>query len=323
MRRALIYSLALHVAVVLSALIGGFFWSEDLPPTETAVVVEVVPVADKTNVPVRKKQEQAKDTQPLERAAPKPKAPTPPAKPAATPPPPEPEEVAAVPAPVPAPKAPAPEVAGPEPDPVPTIPDPASSLQAAKPKSKPEQQNKPEPTSEPQTKSEPEPGPEPKNDPPSSFDSVLKTVEALRQSSPSEDEPKDSELDQPSEQGAGETDTRSRSSDYQASEPVTISEIDMVRRQIEKCWNLPAGARGAENMVVSIRVDMNIDGTPGGATVVEQERMRGDPFFRAAAESALRAVLNPRCHPFGLPREKFDSWKTMTLVFDPKEMFGT
>lgn len=102
-----------------------------------------------------------------------------------------------------------------------------------------------------------------------------------------------------------------------------MSEIDQVRRQIERCWNLPAGARGAENMVVSIRVEMNIDGTPGMAEVVEQERMRGDPYFRAAAESALRAVLNPRCHPFGLPREKYDSWKTMTLVFDPKEMFGT
>jgi hypothetical protein len=104
---------------------------------------------------------------------------------------------------------------------------------------------------------------------------------------------------------------------------VTISEIDSVRRQIERCWNLPAGARGAENMVVSIRVEMNIDGTPGVAAVVERERMRGDPSFRAAAESALRAVLNPRCHPFGLPRDKYGSWKTMTLVFDPKEMFGT
>ncbi len=51
--------------------------------------------------------------------------------------------------------------------------------------------------------------------------------------------------------------------------------------------------------------------------------MGGDADFRAAAESALRAVLNPRCHPFALPREKYDSWKTMTLVFDPKEMFGT
>jgi hypothetical protein len=40
------------------------------------------------------------------------------------------------------------------------------------------------------------------------------------------------------------------------------------------------------------------------------------------AESALRAVLNRHCQPFKLPRDKFDSWKTMKLVFNPKEMLG-
>jgi len=52
-------------------------------------------------------------------------------------------------------------------------------------------------------------------------------------------------------------------------------------------------------------------------------RMQASPSYRVAAESALRAVLNPRCHPFKLPREKYERWKRMTLVFDPKEMFGS
>jgi hypothetical protein len=30
--------------------------------------------------------------------------------------------------------------------------------------------------------------------------------------------------------------------------------------------------------------------------------------------------LNPRCHPFKLPPEKYDHWRTMTLIFNPKEM---
>jgi hypothetical protein len=105
--------------------------------------------------------------------------------------------------------------------------------------------------------------------------------------------------------------------------PVSMSEIDAVRRQIERCWNLPTGAKEADNLIVAIRVEMNLDGTPRRAAVDEQAGMTGNPFYRAAAESALRAVLNPRCHPFKLPPEKYERWRTMTLVFNPKEMFGT
>lgn len=104
---------------------------------------------------------------------------------------------------------------------------------------------------------------------------------------------------------------------------VSMSEIDAVRRQIGRCWNLPAGAKSAENLIVAIRVEMNVDGTPRSATIERQESSAGNPFYQSAAESALRAVLNPRCHPFKLPPEKYQTWRTMTLVFNPKEMFGT
>jgi hypothetical protein len=107
---------------------------------------------------------------------------------------------------------------------------------------------------------------------------------------------------------------------YNAAQPVTVSEIDEVRRQIERCWNIPAGAG---DYVVTIRVEMSPDATPRSAIVVNEATMQGSAFHRAAAESALRAVLNPRCHPFKLPVEKYDRWKTMTLVFNPKDMLGT
>ena len=109
---------------------------------------------------------------------------------------------------------------------------------------------------------------------------------------------------------------------YATSRPLTISEIDLVRQQIAGCWNLPAGAKDAENLVIEIWVAMNPDGTVRQARIKQQQRMLTDSFFRAAAESALRAVLNKRCQPFKLPRKKYDRWKTMTLVFNPKEMFG-
>ena len=104
--------------------------------------------------------------------------------------------------------------------------------------------------------------------------------------------------------------------------PMTVSELDAIRRQIEACWNVPAGARDAENLVVDIRVVMNPDGTVRHASVVDRDRMARDSFFRATVESALRAVFNPRCNPLKLPPKKYKHWQTFTLSFNPKEMIS-
>jgi hypothetical protein len=107
------------------------------------------------------------------------------------------------------------------------------------------------------------------------------------------------------------------------SRPLTISETDNVRRHLAKCWNLPAGAKDAGSLEIEIHMVMNQDGTVREARISNQARMQGDPFYRAMAESALRAVLNPRCSPLKLPPEKYNEWQVMDLVFNPKEMFGT
>lgn len=49
-------------------------------------------------------------------------------------------------------------------------------------------------------------------------------------------------------------------------------------------------------------------------------RYMGDSYFRAAADSVLRAIRNPRCNPLELPADKYDLWKEMTVTFDPREM---
>lgn len=107
-----------------------------------------------------------------------------------------------------------------------------------------------------------------------------------------------------------------------ATRPLSMSELDAVRRQIARCWNVPVGARDAETMVVDIYVVMNPDRTVREARIADASRMQRDPFFRTMAESALRAVLNPRCSPLELPETKFELWKTFTLGFNPKDMLG-
>ncbi len=103
---------------------------------------------------------------------------------------------------------------------------------------------------------------------------------------------------------------------------LTISEIDAIRRQIEACWNVPAGLRDAENLIVDIKVVMNPDATVKRAEIVDRSRVVGEAYYRAAAESALRAVLHPRCSPLRLPPQKYEQWKTFTLSFNPKELIG-
>ncbi len=99
---------------------------------------------------------------------------------------------------------------------------------------------------------------------------------------------------------------------------ISTSEIDLVKQQIEACWNVPAGARDAENLRPEFRVSMNPDGTVRTAQLLNPNP--SDPFFQAAAESANRALLNPRCQPLKLPPDKYDQWQTFTITFDPKDI---
>ncbi|MFZ5789730.1 MAG: hypothetical protein ACOY3L_03425 [Pseudomonadota bacterium] len=141
--------------------------------------------------------------------------------------------------------------------------------------------------------------------------SLLKNVEKLK------DQPDQTRTPpQPTEQPA-QPQTPQNLSDA----PLTMSEIDAIRQQLEHCWNVPAGARDAENLAVQIRVMFNPDGSVARAEILDTGRMASDPFYRAAAESAYRAVQ--LCSPLQqMPVKKYNTWKFVTLNFDPKEMLG-
>lgn len=101
---------------------------------------------------------------------------------------------------------------------------------------------------------------------------------------------------------------------------LTLSEIDAFRAQMQRCWSPPSGARDADDLRILVRLSL----TPGGGisagpVVVNRSRL-GDPFFRAAAESVLRAIR--RCQPFAMPVEKYAAWRNIELTFDPSRMLG-
>ncbi len=96
-----------------------------------------------------------------------------------------------------------------------------------------------------------------------------------------------------------------------------------VKDQLTPCWNIPAGAKGLQNMKVILRIRLNPDGSLRTApNVLDRSRMTKDSFFRAVAESAVRSLQHPRCMPLQLPLTQYDLWKDITFNFDPSEALG-
>jgi hypothetical protein len=101
---------------------------------------------------------------------------------------------------------------------------------------------------------------------------------------------------------------------------MTMSEIDALRSQMEKCWNVPVGAPDPASLVLRVKVFLNEDGTVASPPQLIDQGRLGDPYFRAAADSAIRAVH--MCGPYQLPPEKYATWNEITITFDPREMSG-
>lgn len=96
------------------------------------------------------------------------------------------------------------------------------------------------------------------------------------------------------------------------------SEMDALRGQIQRCWNVPAGVADAQGLVVTVKMRLTESGEIDGAPVVTSGGAESG-VGRVAAESAKRAVQ--RCAPYNLPRDKYDAWADVIVNFDPSEMF--
>lgn len=89
--------------------------------------------------------------------------------------------------------------------------------------------------------------------------------------------------------------------------------------QIRPCWNPPVGAPNPEDLVVDFDVVLNPDGSVARSTQLIANS--GDPYFRAAAEAARRAIYT--CAPYKLPPDRYSLWREISpFHFDPRQMMG-
>ncbi|MBQ4875290.1 MAG: cell envelope integrity protein TolA [Rickettsiaceae bacterium H1] len=99
----------------------------------------------------------------------------------------------------------------------------------------------------------------------------------------------------------------------------TINLIESIGSQFIHCWSVPHGALNSGDMMVKINVELDSSGKVLAAELTDFKRYNRDSFFRAVADSALRAVY--MCSPLqGLSKEQYDLWKSIELVFDPQDM---
>jgi len=304
MRTPAILSVGVHVFAIAATIVNFNFFSP--PPIEPEpVMVEFEAIAKKAAAPKVGIQEQQPEKAKIADETSK----APPPKTAEPPPAPEtPKPVAEQPKPEP-PKVVEQPKAKPEP------PKPVEDVIAMKPKEpeppkveKPPDPPKPEPPKPEVKKVEPKPAP-PKPAPPKTADNIIDSILKNDDKNPPIKTP------QQSPQRPKEI-TRQVAMAPEFAAVVTASEVEGVRQKIRPCWNSFGGARDAP--VVTLVVQMNQNGTPVEADFKDPGRM-GDPVYRAAAESARRAILNPRCQPWPLTPEKYNSWRVITFNFDPRD----
>jgi outer membrane biosynthesis protein TonB len=301
--RGIALSALLHVVLGGLLILGLPKLFDPPPPEEMPIAVQLVTIAPETRATHPNPNPPRPDAKPevpeVEAPAPKPE--------------PKPEPPRPAPVPPTAPAAPdqpvLPESKPPPPKPPEPKPEakPVEKIDVPKPKEKPEaprQVAKVEPKPE-------EKKPEEKKYDPRQFDALLKNLAPVHTAMTA---------DAPRQPPPATSARASSQPKAPLGSQLTASELDLVRHQIARCWNIPAGARDAKDLVVEIKVAVDPDGTVRQAMIVDQGRVGSDPSYRAAAESARRAFFNPQCRPLHLPAEKYAIWKDLVVDFSPRDI---
>lgn len=149
------------------------------------------------------------------------------------------------------------------------------------------------------------------------FASVLKTVEKIEEHN-SDNKEQDDKLKE-----IEDFLSKSKQTNYKPGIPLSLSEKDAIRQQIMSNWTVLAGAKNAEDVVVTLNIALASSGEVVDVKIKNMLRYNSDSFYKAIVDSAVRAVY--KSSPLkNLPPEKYDTkdgWRELELNFDPSDMF--
>jgi len=99
---------------------------------------------------------------------------------------------------------------------------------------------------------------------------------------------------------------------------LSASQRGAIGDHVRACWTYDAGAPGVDKMRVMLQVTTDASGTARIAEVTGGDRGRlSDPVFRAFADRAINAVLDPRCANLPLPNHMLGRNTVLTFRFSP------
>ena len=202
-------------------------------------------------------------------------------------------------------------------------------LPEAKPKRKPEPpkktpkpQPKPEVTERMELRSQVMPQSKPK--PPSKF----RNISALIDRAAKEEQEKAKVDDKKQEEKKPEPKAEKPKTDMFAGlrgTIVTATLMQALQQKVYRCWNMPAGAKGVQNMQVNVSVRLASDGSIIGQPQYVNAGDLNDPdraFYRVFAESARRAVQ--LCAPYSEASDYIRETGQNEIIFNfnPKSFVG-
>jgi hypothetical protein len=100
--------------------------------------------------------------------------------------------------------------------------------------------------------------------------------------------------------------------------PLTGGERAGLVLAVQKCWNVPIGLQNADNLSVVIAVELTQDGRLAGNPKLIDPTGTPSGTTKQAFEAGRRALI--RCAPYILPREKYEQWRQLEVVFNPEKM---
>jgi hypothetical protein len=90
----------------------------------------------------------------------------------------------------------------------------------------------------------------------------------------------------------------------------------IINEQIRPYWNVPSGIKDAEKLIIEVELVFNDVGEviPSSVKIVDEKRYAMDYIFKAAADSARRAILE--VGRFRIPRQKLELEKRYRFRFN-------
>ena len=294
---ALVGSFTLHL-LVFYIIVFGLPFSAPLPEEEQIITFDMLPVSHVSNVPTKEAmQQEVGDTEDAKKVI-QTKPPVP--------------DVVKQEEPKPTPKA---ELKA---EPQNEKPEDKEAIIIKKPEPAPKKEIKPEPEKpskkEPPKPEKKEPKPDKKkkimND--NDLNSLLKTLE---QSSDG-DNNKSTKYAKKLKDTSADKESKGT---YDETSPLSVSEIALITQQIEKHWNRPIGVANLEQIIITIHIIFNKDGSVKDAQIIDTVCGAATrDICQITADSAKRAVW--QASPIeNLSPERYDVWKEFNFKFNPKD----